>query len=46
MLIDFWSLEQTTLKIHYSYHHCSWVVKMTTIDGPIHFQKMAITGFK
>ena len=35
-------LEQTTLEIHYSYHHCSWVVKMTTIESPIHFQNMAI----
>ena len=23
--------EQTTVEIHYSYHHWSWVVKITTI---------------
>ena len=43
----FWSiwwlcLNKTTLEIQYSYHHCSWVVKMTTIESPIHFQNMAM----
>ena len=51
MLIDFGQflipmLVQITVEIHYSYHHCSWVVEMTTIESPIHFQNMATTGFK